>query len=67
MISRQQGRGDAGPPRRIEEADDAANKDSALIQNWNNINYNNDMQERNGLANHNKYTFINLDNYCAIH
>jgi hypothetical protein len=31
MISRQQGRGDAGPPRRIEEADDAANKDGALI------------------------------------
>jgi hypothetical protein len=31
MISRRQGGGDAGPPRRIEEADDAANKDSALI------------------------------------
>jgi len=31
MISRQQGEGDAGPPRRIEETDDAANKDSALI------------------------------------
>jgi len=31
MISRWQGGGDAGPPLRIEEADDAANKDSALI------------------------------------
>jgi hypothetical protein len=31
MISRRQGRGDAGPPRRIEEVIDFANKDSALI------------------------------------
>jgi len=38
MISRRQGGGNAGPPRRIEEADDPgmrragyANKDSALI------------------------------------
>jgi len=31
VISRRQERGDAGPSRRIEEAADAANKDSALI------------------------------------
>jgi len=31
MISRRQGEGGAGPPWRIEEADDAANKDSTLI------------------------------------
>jgi len=28
---KRQGEGDAGPPRRIEEPDDVANKDSALI------------------------------------
>jgi len=35
MISRRQGGGDKEYCTYIEEADDAANKDSALIQNWN--------------------------------
>jgi hypothetical protein len=34
MISRRQGGGDEAYYIYVEEADDAANKDSALIENW---------------------------------
>jgi hypothetical protein len=35
MISRRQGGGDEAYYTYVEEADDDANKDSALIQEWN--------------------------------
>jgi hypothetical protein len=35
MISRRQGEGDEAYCIYVEEADDAANKDSALIEKWN--------------------------------
>gem|GEM_PF-6365366 len=38
-----------------------------LVNQLNNINYNNNIQSACRLINHNKYTFISLDNYCAIH
>jgi hypothetical protein len=39
MISRRQGGGDEAYFTYVEEADDEANKDSALIGNWNYIKF----------------------------